>query len=128
MASLFSHNEDPLNRTELILQEDSEDDLETTENDSVTFKEYFGESDDELNESFYGFEEEYEVMEEDSTDDSGEELETDPAVDRTFSGHMTDISKWRFGKLKLDPIPKFVASPWFHPDLNISDDADEYIF
>ena len=58
-------------RTELILQEDSEDDLETTENDSVTFKEYFGESDDELNESFYGFEEEYEVMEENSTDDSG---------------------------------------------------------
>ena len=93
MAFLFSHNEDPLNRTELILQEDSEDDLETTENDSVTFKEYFGESDDELNESFYGFEEEYEVMEEDSTDDSGEELETDPAVDRTFSGHVIDISK-----------------------------------
>ena len=57
-----------LNRTELILQEDSEDDL--TEDDSVTFKEYFGESDDELNKSFYGFEEEYEVMEEDSTDDS----------------------------------------------------------
>ena len=37
MASLFSHDEDPLNRTELILQ-DSEDDLETTENDSVTFR------------------------------------------------------------------------------------------
>ena len=57
-----------LNRTELILREDSEDDL--TEDDSVTFKEYFGESDDELNKSFYGFEEEYEVMEEDSTDNS----------------------------------------------------------
>ena len=55
MASLFSHDEDPLNRTELILQEDSEDDLETTENDSVTFKEYFGESDDELNKSFLWF-------------------------------------------------------------------------
>ena len=40
----------------------------------LTFKEYFGESNDELNESFYGFEEEYEVMEEeDFTDDSGEE-------------------------------------------------------
>ena len=38
MASLFSHDEDPLNRTELILQEDSEDDLETTENDSATFR------------------------------------------------------------------------------------------
>ena len=34
MAFLFSHEEDPLNRTELILQEDSEDDLETRENDS----------------------------------------------------------------------------------------------
>ena len=33
MASQFSHDKDPLNRTELILQEDSEDDLETTEND-----------------------------------------------------------------------------------------------
>ena len=41
MASLFIHDEDPLNRTELILQEDSEDDLETTENDSVSIKEYF---------------------------------------------------------------------------------------
>ena len=86
MASLLSHDEHPLNRTELIIQEDSEDDLETTENDSVTFKEYFGESDDELNERFYGFEEEYDVMEEDSTDDSGEELETDPVVDP--SGHL----------------------------------------
>ena len=76
----------PLNRTELIIQEDSEDDLETTENDSGTFKEYFGESDDELNERFYGFEEEYDVMEEDSTNDSGEELETDPVVDP--SGHL----------------------------------------
>ena len=83
MASLFGHNKDPLNRTELILQEDSKGNWETTENDSVTFKEYFGESDDELNESFYAFEEEYEVMEEDSTDNSGEELKTDPAVDRT---------------------------------------------
>ena len=116
MASLFSHDKDPLNRTELILQENSEDDLETTENDFVTFKEYFGESDDELNESFYGFEEEYEVMEE------------DPAVDRTSSGHVIDISKWTFGELKLDPIPKFVASPGFHPDLNIPGDADEYFF
>ena len=69
VAFLFSHDGDPLNRKELILQEDSEDDLKTTGNDSVTFKEYFGESDDELNESFYGFKEEYEVMEEDSTDD-----------------------------------------------------------
>ena len=40
MASLFSHDKDPLNRMELILQEDSEDDLETTKNDSVTFKKY----------------------------------------------------------------------------------------
>ena len=70
MAFLFSHDGDPLNRKELILQKDSEDDLETTGNDSVTFKEYFGESDDELNESFYGFKEEYEVMEEDSIDDN----------------------------------------------------------
>lgn len=31
MTSLFSHDEDHLNRTELILQEDSEDDLKTTE-------------------------------------------------------------------------------------------------
>ena len=30
MASLFSHDKDPLNRTELVLQEDSEDGLETT--------------------------------------------------------------------------------------------------
>ena len=70
MAFLFSHDGDPLNRKELILQKDSEDDLETTGNDSVTFKEYFGESDDELNESFYGFKEEYEVMEEESIDDN----------------------------------------------------------
>ena len=70
MASLFSHDEDPLNRTELILQVDSEDDLETTENDSVTFKEYFGESDDELNKSFLWFWGREEVMKEDSTDDS----------------------------------------------------------
>ena len=90
MAFLFSHDEDPLNRTELILQEDSEDDLETTENDSVTFKEYLGEIDDEL--SFYGFEEEYKVMEENSTDDSCVKLETDPAVDRTSSGYVIDIS------------------------------------
>ena len=90
MAFLFSHDEDPLNRTELILQEDREDDLETTENDSVTFKEYLGEIDDEL--SFYGFEEEYKVMEENSTDDSCVKLETDPAVDRTSSGHVIDIS------------------------------------
>ena len=52
MASLFSHDEVPLNRTELILQEHGEDEFETTENDSVTFKEYFGESDDKLNRSF----------------------------------------------------------------------------
>ena len=52
MAFLFSHKEDPLNRTELILQKDSEDDIETTKNDSVTFKGYFGESDDELNKRF----------------------------------------------------------------------------
>ena len=43
------------------------DDLETTENDSVTLKEHFGECDGELNGSFYVFEEEFEVMEEDST-------------------------------------------------------------
>ena len=89
-------------------------------------------------------------MEEDSTDDSGEELGTDPAVDRTSSGHVVDISKWTFGELKLDPrtssghvvdiskwtfgelkldpIPKFVASTGFHPDLNIPDDEDEYFF
>ena len=121
MASLFSHDKDPLNRTGLILQEDSENDLETTKNDSVTFKDYFGESNDELNESFYGYEEEYEVMEEDSTDDSGEELETDPAMDGTSSGHVLNISKWTFGELKLDPIPKVVAS-------NIPNDADEYFF
>ena len=59
----------------------------------VTFTEYFGESDNELNESFYGFEEEYEVTKEDSTDHSGEESETDPAVDRISSGHVIDISK-----------------------------------
>ena len=59
--------------------------------------------------------------EEDSTDDSGEELETDPAMDRTSSGHVLNISKWTFGELKLDPIPKVVAS-------NIPNDADEYFF
>ena len=37
MASLLSHEEDPLNRTELILLEDCEDDSETTENNSATF-------------------------------------------------------------------------------------------
>lgn len=37
MASSFSHEEDPLNGTELILKEDSEDDLEQLKNDSVTF-------------------------------------------------------------------------------------------
>lgn len=52
MAFLFSHNEEPLNRTDLILQKDSEDHIETTKNDSVTFKGYFGESDDELNKRF----------------------------------------------------------------------------
>ena len=39
--------------------------LNRTENDSVAFKKF----DDELNERLYGFEDE--VMEEDSTDDSG---------------------------------------------------------
>ena len=43
--------------------------LNRTENDSVAFKEYFCEFDDELNERLYSFEDE--VMEEDSTDDSG---------------------------------------------------------
>ena len=76
MASLDSHNEDPLSSTELILQEDSKDNLETRENDCVTFEEYFGVNDDELNKSFYGFEKEYDVMEEKSKDESGEELET----------------------------------------------------
>ena len=39
MASMLFHEEDPLNKTgqELILQEDSDDGLETTENNSVTF-------------------------------------------------------------------------------------------
>ena len=53
----------------------------------VTFTEYFGESDDELNESVY------EVMEEDSTDHSGEESETYPVMDRISSDHVIDISK-----------------------------------
>ena len=38
MAFLFGHDRDPRNRKELILREDSEDDLKTTGNDSVTFK------------------------------------------------------------------------------------------
>lgn len=59
----------------------------------LTFKEYFGESDDELNRSFYGFEEEHEVMEEGSANNSDEKLATAPAVDRTSSGHVIDISK-----------------------------------
>ena len=66
MASLDSHNEDPLSSTELILQEDSKNELETRENYCVTFEEYFGVNDDELNKSFYGFEKEYDVMEEKS--------------------------------------------------------------
>ena len=39
MASMLFHEGDPLNKTEqeLILQEDSDDGLETTENNSVTF-------------------------------------------------------------------------------------------
>ena len=41
---------------------------------------------------------------------------------------MIDIFKWTFGELKLDPIPKFVATLGFHPDLNIPDDADKYFF
>ena len=49
-------------------------------------------------------------------------------MDRISSGHVIDISKWTFGELKLDPIPKFVASPGFHPNLNIPDDADKYFF
>ena len=71
MASLFSHGNDPLNRTELILQE-----------------EYFGVSDDELNKCIYGFEEEYDVMDKHSNDNSGKELETTPVVDRTSSEHV----------------------------------------
>ena len=46
-------------------------DLETTENDSVTFEKYFGVSDNELNKDFYSFQEEYEVIEKDSTDNFG---------------------------------------------------------
>ena len=49
-------------------------------------------------------------------------------MDKTSSGHVIDISKWTYGELKLDPIPKFVASPRFCPDLNIPDDADKYFF
>ena len=75
MASLDSHNEDPLSSTELILQEDSKNELETRENYCVTFEEYFGVNDDELNKSFYGFEKEYDVMEKKSKDESGEKLE-----------------------------------------------------
>ena len=52
MAFSFSHDKDPLgwifDKTELILQKDSKDDLEATENHYVTFEEYFGAS-DELN-------------------------------------------------------------------------------
>ena len=36
--AILSHDKHPLNRTELILQEVSEDDSETTGKDSVTFK------------------------------------------------------------------------------------------
>ena len=42
-------------------------------------------------------------------------------MDRTSSGHVLNISKWTFGELQLDPIPKVVAS-------NIPNDADEYFF
>ena len=49
-------------------------------------------------------------------------------MDRTSSRHVIDTSKWTYGELKLDQIPKFVASPEFHPDLNIPDDADEHFF
>ena len=81
MASLFIHDKDPLNRTDEL---DSKDKLETKGNDYVTFEEYFGSSDNELNESFYGFEEEYEVLDEDSTDNSGEKLETALVVYRSY--------------------------------------------
>ena len=49
-------------------------------------------------------------------------------MDRISSRHVIDISKWTFGELKVDQIPKFAASPRFHPDLNIPDDADEHFF
>ena len=37
MASSFTHEEDPLNRTELILKEESGDYLEQQKTDSITF-------------------------------------------------------------------------------------------
>ena len=54
-------------------------------------------------------------MEEDSSE-SSEDLEKAPAVDRTSSEDVIDISKRKFGELELDAIPKFAASPGFeHP-------------
>ena len=35
-----------LNRTKLFIHENNEDNLETTENDSASFEEYFGTSDE----------------------------------------------------------------------------------